>query len=100
MPRPRTIGRQLLLVGALALVGAAIAFLAFRTRVQTSLSTGAFHRYNVLFVTIDTLRPDRLGCYGSKAGLTPALDRLAAEGVRFTTVRAHAPLTLPSHVSI
>jgi arylsulfatase A-like enzyme/tetratricopeptide (TPR) repeat protein len=50
---------------------------------------------NVVLVTIDTLRVDRLG-----AGLTPALDRLADSGARFTSARSAAPLTLPSHTSI
>ena len=54
---------------------------------------------NVLLVTIDTLRADALGCYGGPAA-TPALDRLAAEGVRFEFAHAHAVLTLPSHTSI
>jgi arylsulfatase A-like enzyme/Flp pilus assembly protein TadD len=57
-------------------------------------------RPNVLLVTIDTLRADRLGCYGYRAAATPVLDALAARGVRFTTAVAHAPLTAPSHASI
>jgi arylsulfatase A-like enzyme/Flp pilus assembly protein TadD len=56
-------------------------------------------RQNVLLVTIDTLRADALGSYGGPAS-TPALDRLAAEGVRFDFAHAHAVLTLPSHASI
>lgn len=39
---------------------------------------------NILLLTVDTLRADRLGCYGHPSRLTPNLDRLAAEGVRFT----------------
>ena len=54
---------------------------------------------NVLLITIDTLRADALGVYGGRAS-TPALDRLAGEGVRFDFAHAHAVLTLPSHVSI
>ena len=56
-------------------------------------------KQNVLLVTIDTLRADALGCYGGPA-VTPALDRLAAEGVRFDFAHAHAVVTLPSHASI
>ena len=55
---------------------------------------------NVLLVTIDTLRADRLGAYGYRGARTPILDRLAAEGARFSDATAHAPLTFPSHVSI
>lgn len=55
---------------------------------------------NVLLVTIDTLRADRVGAYGSRAGLTPAFDRLAERGLIFEDVVAAAPLTLPSHATI
>jgi arylsulfatase A-like enzyme/Tfp pilus assembly protein PilF len=55
---------------------------------------------NILLVTIDTLRADRLGAYGYALARTPVLDRLAAEGVRFADATAHAPLTYPSHVAI
>ena len=55
---------------------------------------------NVLFVTIDTLRADRLGSYGHAGAKTPVIDRLAAEGVRFSDATAHAPLTYPAHVAL
>src|SRR5437867_13405669 len=54
---------------------------------------------NVLLITIDTLRADALGSYGGPAA-TPALDRLAREGVRFDFAHAHAVVTLSSHASI
>ena len=54
---------------------------------------------NVLLITIDTLRADALGSYGGHAA-TPALDRLAAEGVRFEFAHAQAVVTLTSHASI
>jgi len=56
-------------------------------------------RQNVLLITIDTLRADALGSYGGPAA-TPALDRLAGEGVRFDFAHAHAVVTLTSHASI
>jgi arylsulfatase A-like enzyme/Tfp pilus assembly protein PilF len=55
---------------------------------------------NVLLITIDTLRADRLGSYGYQQARTPVLDRLASEGVRFADATAHASLTYPSHVAI
>jgi len=55
---------------------------------------------NVLLVTLDTTRADRLGCYGYAGARTPRLDRLAAEGVRFEHAFADAPITLPSHASL
>jgi arylsulfatase A-like enzyme/Flp pilus assembly protein TadD len=89
-------------IGVVVLVAAgAAAWWYVRTRVpHQDLPAGALGGYNVLLVTIDTLRADRVGAYGSTAGLTPALDRLAAEGVRFDAARAHVPLTLPSHTSL
>jgi len=59
---------------------------------------------NVLLVTIDTLRADRLGSWGygpeNNAHGSPALDRLAAGGVRFESAHATVPTTDPSHASI
>jgi len=55
---------------------------------------------NVLLVTLDTTRADRLGCYGYPRAKTRNLDSLAAKGVRFQNVYCQAPLTTPSHCSI
>ena len=55
---------------------------------------------NLLLITIDTLRPDRLGCYGSQELKTGTLDGLAAKGVVFTRAFAQATTTLPSHTTI
>ncbi len=56
--------------------------------------------HNILLVTIDTIRTDRLSCYGSKLVQTPRIDGLAAHGALFERAFAHAPLTLPSHTNI
>jgi choline-sulfatase len=55
---------------------------------------------NVVVVTIDTLRPDHLHCYGYPNIETPNLDALAQRGVLFENAVAQAPLTPPSHASI
>ncbi len=55
---------------------------------------------NVLLITIDTIRPDRLSCYSTKYLKTPRIDALAAKGALFDRAIAHNPLTLPSHVNI
>ena len=55
---------------------------------------------NVLLVTIDTLRPDRLSCYSEKHIQTPHIDSLAERGALFLRAFAHTPTTLPSHTSI
>ena len=52
-------------------------------------------RPNIVLITIDTLRADRLG-----RGFTPAIDALATAGVRFDNARTTVPLTLPAHVTI
>ncbi len=54
---------------------------------------------NLIFVVIDTLRPDYLGSYGGSVA-TPFLDELAASGVRFERNYSHAPMTGPSHASM
>ena len=55
---------------------------------------------SVLLVTIDTLRADRLGCYGDTLARTPRIDALAARGTRFERAFTPAPITLPAHVSL
>ena len=55
---------------------------------------------HVLFITIDTLRADHVGAYGYAAAHTPALDRVAREGVTFDRAYATAPITLTSHASL
>jgi len=55
---------------------------------------------NVVLITIDTVRADRVGCYGYAKAHTPTLDALAREGVMFRNVVTSVPLTLPSHCSI
>ena len=55
---------------------------------------------NLLLVTLDTTRADRLGCYGYEKASTPAVDGLAAGGVRFAHAVSSIPLTLPSHATL
>lgn len=55
---------------------------------------------DILFISIDTLRWDRLGCTGHDSAETPNIDRLAASGVLYPNAVAAAPLTLPSHATI
>jgi choline-sulfatase len=55
---------------------------------------------NVLVITIDTLRADRVGAYGYSAARTPTLDAVARAGVRFDAAYATAPITLTSHASL
>ena len=55
---------------------------------------------NVVVITIDTLRPDHLHCYGYSAIATPTIDRIASSGVLFENGVTQTPLTPPSHASI
>lgn len=55
---------------------------------------------NLLLITLDTVRTDRLSCYGSTILTTPALDRIAERGVLFEQAIAPAPMTLPSHATV
>ncbi len=64
------------------------------------LSQSAEPRPNVLFILCDDIRPDALGCYGSAHVKTPAIDRLAAEGVRFANMFCTTSLCSPSRASI
>lgn len=55
---------------------------------------------NLLLISIDTLRQDRVGAYGYDRPTTPTLDALAARGLVFDEATAPSPWTLPSHVSL
>jgi len=57
-------------------------------------------RLNLVIVTLDTTRADRIGAYGSHEVETPTIDRLASEGVLFEQAVSAAPLTLPAHSSL
>ncbi len=55
---------------------------------------------NLLLISVDTLRADHLSCYGNPRIQTPALDRLAAEGILFEQAFTPVPITLPAHASL
>lgn len=63
-------------------------------------SSGSARGFNLLLVTLDTTRPDHLGCYHARTARTPVLDRLAKNGVRFDDAVTSAPTTLASHATI
>ena len=66
-------------------------------RVATRNSAKKSQAPNIILITIDTTRADRMGFLGSKGGLTPNLDALAQSSVVFTRAYAQVPLTTPSH---
>jgi arylsulfatase A-like enzyme len=55
---------------------------------------------NVVIITLDTTRADRLSPYGLRDVSMPALERLASEGVVFDQASSVAPLTLPAHCTL
>jgi arylsulfatase A-like enzyme len=65
----------------------------------TDSKTGSRARH-VIFISLDTTRPDHIGCYGNPWISTPHLDRLAGESILFTQYMTVVPTTLPSHTSL
>lgn len=56
--------------------------------------------FNVLLISVDTLRPDHLGSYGYEKNTSPNIDRLGAEGALFSTAISSSSWTLPAHMSL
>ena len=77
-------------------------FMSFCFSLVVSGFTGAAKEpdLNVLLITIDTLRADRVSCYSSRYLQTPNMDRLAKKGAVFTRAFSHNPTTLPSHTNM
>ena len=65
-----------------------------------ALAAAATNKPNVILITLDTVRADRMGFLGSKQGLTPQLDALASQGVVFEHAYSQAPITPVSHATI
>lgn len=91
--------KKLFLTGTLIAVGLFVAFLAWRER-GSKIESGEFKNKNILLITLDTTRADRLPVYGYKKLKTPHLDRLARQSYVFDDAISHVPLTLPAHASI
>jgi arylsulfatase A-like enzyme/Flp pilus assembly protein TadD len=88
-------------LGLAGLTVAALAgLLVLRARGPAETRAGGENGFDVLLVSIDTLRADALGAYGHRAAETPWIDRLAQGGARFETARAQNVVTLPSHANI
>ena len=56
--------------------------------------------YNVVIISIDTLRKDHLGCYGYRRNTTPNIDKLAEKGVVFKNAFSNSAWTVPGHMSL
>lgn len=77
-----------------------MAYLLFRPKRPSFSSFKKGKEFNYILITVDTLRADRLHCYGFDSIETPTIDRFASHGIKFETCIAQTPLTLPSHTSI
>jgi arylsulfatase A-like enzyme/Flp pilus assembly protein TadD len=101
-PGSRPLLRKTAAVAVFLFVLAVLAGVAFQSTLLVRWEAAGGHtgRYNVLLITVDTLRADHLGCYGFARASTPSIDRLAADGVLFERAETAAPITLPSHASI
>jgi arylsulfatase A-like enzyme/Flp pilus assembly protein TadD len=94
------IGKKPFLIWALiALIAVATIFLVFKFTGIGKKSLDATG-YNLLVITLDTTRADRIGAYGYAKAQTPHLDRLAREGVMFSHCYTPVPVTLPAHSSL
>jgi choline-sulfatase len=101
MPKAKARGKKLpLILIPLALVAAAAAAVFLLSRKPDFSKLRGSADYNVILVTLDTVRADRLGCYGFANIETPALDGFAADGIKFEKCYSPTPLTLPAHTSI
>lgn len=92
--RTRGIGLRVPLAVLLLATAAAAAFLWLPREPPLHVSGP------VILISIDTLRADRLPAYGYEGVATPAIDRLAADGVLFERAYSHSPQTLPAHASM
>jgi arylsulfatase A-like enzyme/Flp pilus assembly protein TadD len=103
-PPKRPESRRRLLAAIVLLALAVVGWLGWlilgERQAWQSFSTGAFKDYNILLISIDTLRADRLDCLPSSSSITPNLDAWIADSLCFDNVLAHVPVTLPSHTSM
>src|SRR5262245_42917253 len=83
-----------------AVAATALLLVSCEAKPPLAKSTPSPSTLNVVLITLDTLRADRLGSYGFPGDSTPNLDALAKESVLFEQATSAVPLTLPSHSTI
>ena len=98
--RPRHLLLALAAMVAGVLIASALLWVRSPSVLPRVFARGSAAGFNVLLITLDTTRADRLGCYGYPRAETPALDALAAEGIRFDDAVSPVPITLPAHATI
>lgn len=90
--------RKIITIAVVSVACLAVGLLVRRDRAVEPAPSGT--DFNVLLISVDTLRADHLGCYGHASIHTPNIDRLAEEGATFLQCISAAPITLPSHASM
>jgi arylsulfatase A-like enzyme len=103
-PRRASAGPGIAAVAALAPAvlwfSAALPGSAMRNALTMYGRHGGDRRPNLIYITVDALRADHLGAYGSRAGLTPVMDAFAAQATTYEAAYAEAPWTMASFASI
>jgi len=84
----------------IAATGCLVGLASLNSACSRSRPTVSARGFNLLLVTIDTVRADHIGVWGYRNTETPNIDKLAKEGVRLADVSSPVPLTAPSHASI
>lgn len=92
--------RPILIAAGILLAAAAAAYFLFLAGPPSFARLRQGRDFNVIVITLDTTRADRLPSYGYQGVVTPTLDTFAARGVRFEKCYAQTPLTLPSHTTL
>jgi arylsulfatase A-like enzyme/Flp pilus assembly protein TadD len=95
--KKKTLG---LVVGAAAVVLALVYLLVLRPSGSSFTALRKGRDFNVILITLDTTRADKIGVYGCTQVKTPVIDGFARRGLRFEECISQTPLTLPSHTSI
>jgi arylsulfatase A-like enzyme len=68
--------------------------------VDSPAAEKAVTKPNIVLITLDSTRADRMGFFGARAGLSPNLDAMARQGITFSQAYAQSPLTVASHATI
>ncbi|MCK7478454.1 MAG: sulfatase-like hydrolase/transferase [Candidatus Moduliflexus flocculans] len=83
--------KKILIGGAVALAAAATVLFVLKPGRADFARLRGDRDFNVILITVDTLRADKVGCYGNPAVRTPAMDALAAGGIRFESCISQTP---------
>lgn len=102
LPRPRGKNRYFSFVALSLFFLSSFSLVSFPSEKGrlSSVNDGKRERFNLLLITIDTLRADSLSCYNPGQAKTPNIDILASKGAVFSRAFAHTSTTLASHTNI